>query len=165
MEDSIATYEDVQFGLRRRFELYPDRIRVTGRGHSFGRFDETVMLAILRPHPNRVWLRGKLFQYGRAALACAAGIAALSGAAGGLEALTGPWGVWVIGPLAGAGLGLLLANVRPMEFARFPTDAGVIALSVGRTGPRAQEFDEFVDRLIELIQRARSTAQPTRPQH
>src|SRR5437867_3198507 len=111
MEDPIATYQEAQYGLRRRFELFPDHIRLTGQGHSLGRFDETVMLATLRPEPSRMWSRGKLFRYGLITLACAVGVVVGFVLRDGFEALTDPSTVWVAGPLAGVGLGLVLANV------------------------------------------------------
>src|SRR5262249_6843992 len=55
---------------------------------------------------------------------------------------------------------LALAHIRPAEFVRFRTDSGVIALDVGRVGPDAEDFDEFVDLLIAQIESARAGAEP-----
>ncbi len=158
MEKPIATYEEARFELRRRFALFPDRIRVTGKGLYLGRLDAVIPLSILHPDPARQWVRGQLFRYGLFALFVAACWAASLSLGGGPEALVRPWVVGVLGSLALVGLLVVLANIRPVEFARFQTDAGVIALDVGRVGRQAEGFDEFVDLLIEQIQGARPTA-------
>ena len=55
------------------------------------------------------------------------------------------------------GLLLCLANIRPTEYVQFQNDVGVVILDVGRVGPQAAEFDDFVSILIDRIREARST--------
>jgi hypothetical protein len=155
-EDPIATYDEARFDLRRHFELFPDRVRVTGRGQPWGQFDSTIPLATLQPHVNRLWVRGKLFRYGQIALACALGAAVGLVFNYGTEILATPLAMVVIGSIAAVGLVLLLPNIRAVEFARFHTDAGLCGLDVGRVGPSAEEFDQFVSSLTQLIAGARS---------
>jgi hypothetical protein len=158
MEEPMATYQEARFELRRKFELFPDRVRVTGKGLHLGRFDVTVALSILRPQPNRVWIRGWLFRYGLWGLLFAACVAGPVVAVGGPEALARPWVVGVLGAVASVALILVVANVRPVEFAQFQTDAGVFALDVARVGPQTEDFDGFIDLLIERIEEARAMA-------
>ena len=51
MEEPIATYREVRFELRRQFEVFPDRVRIVGKGLSVGRFDGVVPLSILQSRP------------------------------------------------------------------------------------------------------------------
>ncbi len=162
MEEPLAKYEEARFELRRQFELFPDRIRVTGKGLYIGRFDQTIPLHILHAPPGRLWVRGVLWRYGLRAWFFAACLTTGVGVGGGSEAFTNPWVVGTIGALVWAGLMLTAANFRPAEFARFQTDAGIIALDVGRVGPQAEEFDEFIDLLVSQIETARAKAGLTR---
>ena len=113
----------------RQFELYSDRIRVVGTG--LGRFDETVSLAILRPLPNWQWVHGLAFRLGAWMLACSVLWAVIE------EHVSRDEAIFLLGVLSGplalalVGLTLLVMNARPVEFARFPTDDGWIALDVG----------------------------------
>jgi hypothetical protein len=99
-----------------------------------------------------------LFRYGLSALFVAACWTAAVLASGGPEALLQPWVVVVLGSLTWVGFLLVATNIRPVEFVRFQTDAGVLALDIGRVGRQTDEFDEFVERLIEHIRRARPPA-------
>jgi hypothetical protein len=161
MEEPIATYEEARWELKRRFELFPDRVRVTGQGLRFGRFDETVSLSILRPIPNRQWVRGRPFRIGLGFLISAiiwAGLLAASWGRGALSQVE----VLLVGLLGSVGLVMMGATARPIEFARFPTDAGPVALDIGRVGPGVQEFDEFVELVISRIQHCKAPSPPQR---
>jgi hypothetical protein len=158
MDEPIATYREARFELRRRFDLYPDRIRVTGKGLYIGRFDTVIPLSILNPEPNWVWVRGQLFRYGVLALifAVCGVVGRLAG--GGPEGLLSPWAIGVLGGVAWLGLMLTLANIRRVEFAAFTRKAGVTALDIGRVGPQNEDFDEFLDLLIAQIRAARPSS-------
>ena len=103
MEEPAATYREARFELRRRFDLYPDRIRVAGRGLYFGRFDAAIPLSVLRPEPDRQWVRGQMFRYGVTALFIAACWAAAALASGGPEVFLRPWTFTVLGSSPGQG--------------------------------------------------------------
>lgn len=159
MGEPIAVYRESRLELHRRFTLYPGRIRVAGRGLKFGRFDEVVPLSILHPELSRVWLRGLLFRYGIIAMACAVTWAVVALAFGGPAIFFfRPWTDGVLGGLALVGAVLALVHARPIEFVRFRTDSGLSPLDVGRVGPDAESFDEFVDLLVAEIQEARAAA-------
>ena len=159
MGEPIATYEEAQFEMDRQFELFPDRVRVTWRGSDLVRLDSTVPLAALRPDPDRVWVRGAKFRYGRMILCIAAFWAVLVILRDGPKALTHmSWVMAAVGPTACVGLVLTLFNARPVEFVRFPTDAGVVVLDVGCVGSQAADFDWFVDALIAQIAETETTA-------
>ena len=75
----------------------------------------------------------------------------------GPEALTPmSWVMALVGPSACSELELPLFTARPVEFVRFPTDAGVVVLDVGRVGLQAADFDWFVDALIAQIAEAKT---------
>lgn len=157
MEEPIATYEEARFELRRRFELFADRIRVVGKTLT-GRFDESVPLAILHPHPNRAWVRGLLFRIGLWVVFILFCWIRPFIAISGTKSLTNGLLPIIFGAVALVGLLLLLVNARAAEFVRFRTDSGPITLDLGRVGPQVQEFDGFVDLLMQQIQKARAVA-------
>ncbi len=160
MEEPLATYEESRFELRRRFELYPNRVRVAGRGLHVGLFDDTIPLSILNPHPGHVWVRSALFRYGLNLLFLAACLATGLGIGGGADTFARPWAVVVLGVLLWVGLMLTAAHIRRAEFVRFQTSAGIIALDIGRVGPQTDEFDEFVELLITRIAETKADAEP-----
>lgn len=155
MDEPDATYQEGRFGLHRRFELFPDRVRVVGRGTNVGRFDETIPLGILQPEPSRVWVRGLLFGYGKLVLLSAACAGVTLVATRGLDRAGTEWTYSVLAVVAATGLLLVAVGMRQVEFARFRTDAGVFALDVGRVGPDAA-FDEFTELLVARIRQARA---------
>src|SRR5947207_8163651 len=128
VQEPIGTYEEARFELRRRFELFPDHVRVTGKGLRVSRFDETVSLANFRPQPNRMWVRGLLFRVGFWIIFFVFCFGASSAAFGGVESLGAPGFAAVLGTVALVGLIIVILNARPIEFARFPNDAGVVGL-------------------------------------
>ena len=158
MQEPIATNEEARFELRRRFELFPDHVRVTGKGLRISRFDETISLANFRPQPNRLWVRGLLFRVGLWIMFFVLCLAATSAAFGGVESLIAPGFAAVLASVALVGLIMVILNARPIEFARFPNDAGVVGLDVGRVGKQTEEFDRFVEAVIESIKRAKASA-------
>ena len=162
MEKLIATYLESRPELRRRFDLFPDNIRVSGGGLIYARFDLPVPLATLHPNRGRNWARGgRLFLFGVWALVTVAVTAALTFAFGGIGVVNQVWFLGVFGGLTGCGLALIAATLRPVEFALFHTDAGIIALTIGRVGPQVEEFEGFVSLLIEQIHAARAKVSPT----
>ncbi len=159
MKEPIAIYEEARFESRRRFELFPDRIRVTGAGPGIARSDALLQLSGLRSDPDRVWVRKAMFRYGWMILCVAAFWAVLVILRDGPEALTQmSWVMAMVGPTACLGLVLTLFNARPVEFVRFPTDAGLVVLDVGRVGSQAVDFDSFVDALIAQIAETKTRA-------
>lgn len=165
MEEPLTTYRDARLEYRRRFELYPDRVRVAGWGIWAGRFEGELPLTILLPNPTRQWTRGYFLRYGLTALFITACWSAAATAANGPEVFLRPWVVGVLGLLGWAGVMLTLASIRRVEHAYFLGEAGVIALDVSRSGREAADFDEFVDTLIEHIRAARSEVErPKGPQ-
>ena len=160
----LATYEESRFEVRRRFDLFADRVRVTSTGLQAGP-EQTVPLSVLRPEATRFLGRGLLFRVG--AWAVVWGVLATSSMIVGMVfygSLRSD--VRAIVPLVGfatvTALGLLvaLAGARPFEFARFSTDLGVSILVVGRCGPEADRFDRFVEKVAEQVRQVRGIGPP-----
>lgn len=160
MEKLLASYRESRLELRRRFDLFPDTIHVYGGGLFYPRVDHRIRLALIYPGHGRTWVRGKFFAYGMWALITVAITCAVNLAIGGIAFLTQPWFLIVFGVMASFGLVLVAATIRPVEFATFHTDAGVAVLDVGRSGPQAAEFDEFIAYLIERIAASKAGASP-----
>src|SRR5262245_57789107 len=134
-EEPIATYEEKHYGVRRRFELFRDHCRVTGRSRTVGQFDENISLATLQPRPSRLWRRNATFRFGLTALFSAAAVVVGVVLRVRAEESINPAIVVVAGLATVIGLWLVLANIRPIEIVRFRSDAGVYALDIFRAGP------------------------------
>jgi hypothetical protein len=158
----IATYQESWVNVRRRFELFADRVRVTGVATGQGKFDATIPLQGVRPEVARLWVHSALF-YVAVAITGLAFVAFLVVAlvadfvhGGTLPPRAAAWtggGIFV-------GLVLALATHRQIELANFCSEAGLVVLQVGRAGKQAGEFDQFVAAIVERIKALRGPAAP-----
>lgn len=160
----LATFEESRFEVRRRFDLFADRVRVTATGLQGGP-EQTVPLSVLRPEAARFLARGLLFRIG--AWTVVWGVLATTSMVVGMVFYGSlRTDVRAIVPLIGfatitaVGLVAAMVGARPFEFARFSTDLGVSILVVGRCGPHAGEFDKFVEKVAEQIRKVRGIGPP-----
>lgn len=159
MDEPNATYEENHLWLRRRLELFPDRVRAVGWGLHVGRFDTTIVLSMLHLPPGRVWIRGPIFRYGLRVLFLTLSFSVPGLLIAGVDFfLAREWMVGVIGAAAGIGIMLVLAGIRPIELVQFQSLAGVVVLDISRMPSRSAEFDEFVELLIARIEANRSSS-------
>jgi hypothetical protein len=149
----IETYREVLFEGRRVFELRPDSVHVVGRVFLQSDFELTVPLAQLRPDYQVLRERSRSFWNGLGIM--------LFGAIGAELLVEGfqfdRFGyVPVLLALAGlSGILLSLATVRKTEYAVFTSDPGLPVLTVGRSGPDRDRFDQFVGLLVSQIRKCR----------
>ena len=154
MEKLIATYLESRLELRRRFDLFPDSIRVSGGGLFYPRFEQTIPLTALSPIRGRVWVRGRLFTYGLWTLVAVAVACAMNFAVGASALLTQPWFLGAFGSTACVGLVLVAIRIRPVEYASFQGNAGITLVDVARVGPQTEQFEDFVALLARSIHAA-----------
>lgn len=149
----VAKYSERRFDGRRTFELYPDAVLVKGSSTFASDFEARVPLASLDANYARLRVRHPacLVGAGGAIFACVV-----------RELLVGPLQLPWFDERSGfatalvvSGLVLCLATIRKVEFVRFTTQSGVVALDVARAGPDRAHFDEFVGAVVRQI-RARS---------
>jgi hypothetical protein len=153
MFDSIAQYHEVRPGGRRHFELFKDRLIVRS---STPRIDSeiTLMLANLRPEPNRLRVRPREFGFGVGLLCVAVGLAIFAVLTTGMAVNPRLWtAVWfaIAGGTCFVALVILARTARKIEFLQFVSHQGNVLLDVARSGPERHEFDPFTNTLIDEI--------------
>jgi hypothetical protein len=153
MFDSLARYHEVRPNGRRQFELFKDRVIVQSRS---ARVDSeiTVILADLRPEPNRLLVRPKEFGMGLLMLLVSVALALIgvvaSGPAPGRIGNGLPWFACAGGFFVVA-LVIFSKTLRKIAFIQFVSHTGHPLLDVARAGPQRDEFDSFVQTLIDRI--------------
>jgi hypothetical protein len=153
MFESIAQYYEVRPNGRRHFELFKDRLIVrskTARVES----EITLMLANLRPEPNRLRVRPKEFGFGLMLLVISAGLAIVAVLTAGTAVNPRLWNaVWfsVAGGAFFVSLVIFAKTARKIEFIQFVSHHENVLLDVARSGPQRHEFDSFVETLIAQI--------------
>jgi hypothetical protein len=144
--DVIDTYHEVRFDGCRNYELYADRVVVKGKQSLGQEFESVVMLSTLQPIVSKVRARSKGFGQG-IAMALVAGVLVQSG----LVSPVSYWGGFVI-VLGISGVLLTLATAKKVEWAYINTKAGVLALTIARSGKEKTKFESFVQSLIKQVQ-------------
>ena len=148
----IAVYHERLLRVRRRFELYPDRVVVHAKWLLGRQFQTTIPLADLKAQTSELWIRQRVM---RKAIV----VAALSAAAAvvlnrpGYEAVQ-PWLIYLLYGLAVAG-GLVIVMTWPkVLFVRFPSRHEKRAgLDIARAGPDERSFGEFVEQVKKQIRK------------
>jgi hypothetical protein len=166
MCDSLARYHEVRPNGRRQFELFKDRVIVTSRS---ARLDSeiTVILADLRPQPNRLLVRPKEFGLGLLMLLGSMVLAIVGTVARGAAPGPNDEGlIWFA--CAGAfflvSLAILSKTLRKIEFMQFVSHHGHPLLDVARAGPQRAEYDSFVQTLIDRIRANQRNDRPAPPE-
>lgn len=148
----IASYKENRFDGWRNFELLPDRVIVKGKQSLGAEFESVVMLDTLQPVVSRFRARTKGF--GQGIVMALASIALVQ------SGLVHPFSYWgdlvIIFGVSGALLSLTTA--RRVEWARINSKAGVLALTVARSGKKKAAFEPFVQRIIQQIQVSEATS-------
>ena len=153
MANPIATYLEVTSRGKRSFELHLDRVVV--RGRLAFEFESTVRLGDLRPEPNKIWLRDRAVRVAPFFLVLSVMLLFLAAVVHLPD--------WLGTGMVASGIGSLVAAIAlwtkfgsKIEYAQFPSHAGLILLDVGRSGSDRIQFDEFVESLIESIRAAQT---------
>jgi hypothetical protein len=142
----VATYAERRFDGRRLFELYTDRIAISGTAFLGARFELNISLDALAPDPDRLWARPNGFWSGVGMFVV------FSTGPSGFASVLSPWWKGLSWVLAAGGLLLALATSRRIEWAVFRNAAGVELLTIARAGPSRDNFQVFVDAVRGAIQ-------------
>ncbi len=138
--------------VRRRLDLYRDRVDIEAVWMLGKRFTMTVALVRLTGQTREMWIRQRMFKRSLAVAALAVATAVVIGRYDRTPTVQAV--VWIsigIGILAG------MTSVRSFPkvlFLRFATRDGAPGLDIARSGPDARRFDEFVDRLRRQIRKS-----------
>ena len=148
--EQIATYSEIRFDGSRTFTLFPDRIVVKGKQTFHSDFESNIPLATLDSNYDCVRIRNRIFIAGVwiAIISFIMFIILLTG----LKIPFTEFSPGIILSIGVAGLILSAATYRKVEFLRFRNKAGLIVLDIARSGKHADEFDTFVDTLINHIE-------------
>lgn len=146
---ALAIYnERVPLVMRRKFELFEDRILVT-IWKPLSRQEIPIELAKLDSTAGRLW---KVKPYFR-----------LSSVMGVLLLLTFPltirvfaWQIaWLHWGVSGLVAGLLITGFQKVEWAQFRNIANIVVLDIARHGPDKKKHEAFVDRIMMQIELAK----------
>ena len=151
--DPLATYREWRVERKCDFELYLDSIRVVGRT-SRGHFETKLPLTILDPNFERLWVFGTLFYAGVMLFLIA--LIALGMVVFGRNPESFAPPAPLIFFITLSGFALAIFNSRKVELVRFRSVVGVPMLDVVRVTKQSAEFDAFISRLIESIDRAKA---------
>lgn len=154
--ETIATYYERRFDGKRTFTLLADAVVVSGSATLTSEFQVRVPLSSLDPNYSMLRLRHRIFWAGlwMVVVSFFAWTTLVSG-------LHMSWGT--LPPILAANFGiggllLCLATGRKVEFIRFTTLAGVVALDLARSGPERDKLDGFIDALTKQIRVAKAAA-------
>lgn len=113
--------------------------------------DTNVPLRILIAEPAWVWVRSQVFSVGLFMVILFPVIGIIQ-----LLNKTEWWVPWIgFGP-ALFGLLLVILGWKQKKWARFFSDSGIVVLDVVQSGPDKDQFDSFVQKIVEQIAKARA---------
>ncbi|MDQ8183864.1 hypothetical protein [Pelagicoccus sp. SDUM812005] len=147
--DPIAKYNERRHAGKRDFELYPDRLIISGKNYLSSEFKTDLPLEGIRPEKEYITCRNATFKTG-------------------FYFLIGPFIAWHVmvrgldfdpyaeGPMlmwfAGlAGIILILVGLKKERYTCFKSSAGVTVLNVAKNRKTDKNFDVFIDLLVERI--------------
>lgn len=153
----LATYSEATLTGKRKYELYPDKIRVEGAVG--GAYDYERGFALSKISPEYITLRIRPLVAWVASITCiVTGFASyllVYEFAVSSSALPG-----VLGIYSGSALIVAIATMKKVEYARFCSeDYRTVLLSIARSGPHKRQFDTFVQAVVNQIVQARDAAQ------
>lgn len=151
-EEVIAVYREQRFDGKRVFELFHDRVRIRGSRQFSSEFETFVSLAALDPTPMRIRIRHKSFWSGLLILLVAFILDCIL--VSGFHFPPESSSVGLVGCIGMAGVALMLATARKVEFISFSNIAGRPVLDFARSGPDAADLDSFVQLVSKNINNA-----------
>ncbi|MDQ8183847.1 hypothetical protein [Pelagicoccus sp. SDUM812005] len=147
----IATYKERRHEGKRDFELYPDRLIITGKNYLSADFKSDIPLDNIRPEKEIVSGRNSTFKAGLAFPVMAyAGWRIMVDGFNIDSYAEGPMLMWV---LALVGVVMILTGIRKEEYTCFKSDAGVTVLNIARNRKGEREFEEFVSKLENQLKK------------
>jgi hypothetical protein len=150
--DPIRTYRERLIQVRRRFELYTDRVDIQAKWLLRGEFVSSVRLQALDPQFRSFYIRNKLFKPSMFMLVIGFSIVFLAGDVDRLRALAPVSVVGVVVTLVGIAMSWLTS--RRIRFVQFPARGGDAGLDIGCAGPDRKAFDSFVSEVQRRIRKA-----------
>ena len=145
----IATYEETRLEGRRTFHLSDHQVVVSVRSPSKD-VDIPFDLAHISPAFLRMRIRPKVYGIGVALLILPWCFIVL----GMISRVVTPTPELFIIPaaLSIVGLAIAIVSFRKVEYAHFRTAAGITAFDIASSGKQADQFDEFVEMIVQRIQ-------------
>ncbi|MDQ2920734.1 MAG: hypothetical protein M3R52_03835 [Acidobacteriota bacterium] len=151
----IATYSEATLSGKQKYELYPDKILIKGAVSGSYDFERSFALnkistdfITLRIRPIVAWIAlitSILTGFASFVLVYEIGVSS--------RALPG-----VLGIYSGAALIVAIATIKKVEYSRFCSDDyRTVLLSIARSGPDKNQFDSFVQALVNQIREAKET--------
>jgi hypothetical protein len=147
----IARYRERHIQWKREIFLSTDRLIVRLKKVGGSLSEAPILLSSLDPNPIFLRTRNAWFSNSAVAAVSMAVFAVISYFVNQRDPI--PWILWALGALGGVATLIAILTFKPIEFARFASRGapGTILFDVGRVGPDAVQFDEFVAKVREQI--------------
>lgn len=156
--ESLIIYTESRLNGKRVFDLYPDAIRVRGNIFMKASFDQTIPPHDIDPKPSIVRMRENgVFVAGLVLTFIPAIIAGILLTV--FKASIQNFFVWLMVAFPVCGLVMCLASFKNLEFNCFRNSYGVAILDIGRAGKEAENYQSFIDKLIESIESCKSNTE------
>jgi hypothetical protein len=158
----VTVYHERGLELQREFRLFSTELQVVANGSFGSRAEMTIPLAQIRPVPNQIWTRHRIFLpfLIMTILSAFVGVVCLVGSLSSEERVIGG-----IGGMAGFtifGILTLLVSNR-VEYRQFMSESDMVAFDVGATGPEKRHFPEFVESVCRAIKSQRAQPNASAP--
>lgn len=144
----MAIYSEKQFNVERQFQLYDDRIVVTGRVPGKSEFITEIPLSSLNPDFGRASRRNGIFWIGLIWI-CLFSWCFVSNYNASTD--TRVVAMCVTGFMILIGLGVAVVSFPKVESVRFSSNAGIVILDVAKAGKEKDKFAAFVETLTKQI--------------
>ena len=149
--EPIATYSETHLLSKRHFELFPDRIRITGKVYLQSDFDLIVNLKNILPHYETIRIREKIFSAGIVIAVTPLFIfAILYGLT--KEVLFYP----AMGLMLAVGIVISAFTFRKVEYRQFRNSSNVAVMHISRSGKDKHKFDTFIEQFVSCIKECNS---------
>lgn len=149
---NAVTYNEVTLAGNRKYELYSDRIVISGVNTWSYQFEQTVLLTKISPEYIKVRMRPKL-AWNSLTFSILTGLASIVLVYEFSIQSTAVPGV--LGIFSGSALIVAIATMKRVEYAQFCSEGyASVLLNVARSGPDRNRFDSFVQAIVIGIEQA-----------
>ena len=151
---AIASYQERRFDGQRDFVLFDEHLVIKGKQTFGAEFETTIPLSTLTPTISHLRTRDRGFWSGLVMI-----LIAVSLLQSGALSINSYWG-GLTAVMVVAGALLSITTARKIEWVQIISHAGLISINIARAGPDKENFDKFVDSLLEHIKASDKQSRP-----
>ncbi|MBE0534755.1 MAG: hypothetical protein IH624_03735 [Phycisphaerae bacterium] len=145
--EPVATYSETRLMGKRYFELFADRVRITGKVYWQSDFDVTIPLTNVLPYYETIRIREKICGAG-VVLAAVPVVLFVILYELSKEVIVYPAMVCMLA----VGVVTSVFTFRKIEYRQFRNSSNGVVFNVARSGKGKHSFDRFVEQLVSRIE-------------